>query len=65
MPSKLENFQARAKLCRDYAAAAGSAAVRDQWLKLAEQWMEMAEVEATRVIVQERPAPQGDRGDSS
>jgi hypothetical protein len=54
MPSKLEQFQARVKLCRDYAVAAESAAVRDQWLKLAEQWAEMAEVEATRAM-QERP----------
>jgi hypothetical protein len=63
MPSKLEQFQARARLCRDYAAAANSAAVRDQWLKLAEQWVEMAEIEATQVVVQERHAPQGDGGD--
>jgi hypothetical protein len=50
MSTKLEQLQARVKLCRDYAMATDSAAVRDQWLKLAEQWAEMAEVEAARAM---------------
>lgn len=63
MSSKLESFQARAKLCRDYAAAANSAANRDGWLHLADQWAEMAEAEAKRRSVGGRPASDVVQGD--
>jgi len=48
MTSKGDIFRTRAATCRGHADAATNEAGRTHWLKLAEEWTKMAEVEDKR-----------------
>ena len=42
--SRVKLHQAKAKTCRQQASLPQNAAVKDRWLKLAEQWLALADI---------------------